>query len=85
MLQFYGLHSVILGKLTQGDLLECILKLLSSRGGNIPEARHVDREREREDLNRVLHEKRELEEEIEILKHYQKGENSQQPNKEMKV
>ena len=65
--------------------MECIFKFMSLRGGNIPEARQVDREKDRDEVNRLLYEKRELEEEIEILKRYQTGEYSQQPSKEMKV
>ena len=75
----------IVGKLGQEALLECILKFQSSRGDNIPEARLVDREKERDEVNRLLHEKRELEEEIETLKHYQMKEYPQQPSKEIKV
>ena len=79
------LFKCCLGKLSSLALLEFVLKVQCLKGENILEARGAGREKDREEINRLLQDKRELEEEIAMLRSYQRREDTQIPSKEIKV
>ena len=77
--------SLCVGKLSSLALLEFVLKVQCLKGENILEARGGGREKDREEINRLLQDKRELEEDVEMLRSYQRREDTQIPSKEIKV
>lgn len=76
---------MFIGKLSSLALLEFVLKVQCLKGKNILEARGAGREEDREEINRLLQDKKELEEDIEMLRSYRRREETQRPSKEIKV